>query len=719
MKLFTTIFRRKQRLDRPRKRPGRGLAVALAPLESRALLTIVGPIAMTPASVVIAPLSQPAVPNLPVASSSFLNFGNSSQGQSNWNRPDTDSGSGSGSSNGAPFDRLRNHVAVSAVQVSVDGSSTTEVALADAGKSGVVVRIGNEVDILGQAQGIDHPQSVLLAYLDNNDNSDDDPYPDLIVVNSGSDNVLVFPGLAGGQFGPAINGTQGFAVGEDPVSVSVADVNDDGVPDLLVANQASDTVTILEGQSTGSSWTSNTVETIKVGNQDTNTAPVKALYEDVNDDGVGDILVCNSGSNNVYDFSGLGHGAFNVTDPIITSVDDDPIDMLVGRFDRRSQLDLVTVNAGSNDLTLVNGVFTSDPTTQTISSGGLMPDAAFAFSPGPGTPNGMMDLIVANSGDGRLAFLQGGNSGLQIAGIITPSDLPIPTSLAPGLSSSNGIEFIAATAGQDAADLLRFDLNVGSTFLTTPVGESSPAGSADGELVAGLMPYGDSSLELIAVFWAGSPDQAALDEESNLREPSSITALYTPTEGQGNTSPTPTADVTGEDREPPTGPAPADKTDPPSVNQFVTGVVQKIQEPGEPIEALAARDALPIDRVSSTDRIVGLDDSTTVTPIDPDRESTQGMIGEVLHHQWLQDHTRLQDGGPSIDPPASLDPSRRLDGVDTSAAEGQSSAVPLASTVALFSARLILRASPPQPPSFSRRGGVRVARGKPESGPRT
>ena len=43
-----------------------------------------------------------------------------------------------------------------------------------------------------------------------------DGIPDLIVANSGGNNVLVYPGLGNGQFGPSFGGSTGFPVGTDP-----------------------------------------------------------------------------------------------------------------------------------------------------------------------------------------------------------------------------------------------------------------------------------------------------------------------------------------------------------------------------------------------------------------------------------------------------------------------------------------------------------------------
>ena len=70
-----------------------------------------------------------------------------------------------------------------------------------------------------------------------------DGIPDLIVPNTGGNNVLVYPGLPGGGFGPALNDGNGFPTGTNPVAVIVANLN--GRPDLIVANKGSNDVSIL------------------------------------------------------------------------------------------------------------------------------------------------------------------------------------------------------------------------------------------------------------------------------------------------------------------------------------------------------------------------------------------------------------------------------------------------------------------------------------------
>ena len=107
-----------------------------------------------------------------------------------------------------------------------------------------------------------------------------------------------------------------------------------------------------------------------------------------------DILVTNKGSNDVALLPGVGQGFFNDQDPRLYPVGAAPVASFVGNFD--GQPDLVTVNADSNDLTVISGFEASDPVVSTVASGGVDPAAAFDFPAG----SGFDDLVVGNEGDG-------------------------------------------------------------------------------------------------------------------------------------------------------------------------------------------------------------------------------------------------------------------------------------------------------------------------------
>jgi hypothetical protein len=101
-----------------------------------------------------------------------------------------------------------------------------------------------------------------------------DPNPYLAVANSLSNNILVYHGRGAGQFGPPT----AYAVGYNPVSVTVADLNGDRVPDLLVANQGSNDVSVLIGSTdpNTSQWTATPYQRLNSGGSGPITVAVRA-----------------------------------------------------------------------------------------------------------------------------------------------------------------------------------------------------------------------------------------------------------------------------------------------------------------------------------------------------------------------------------------------------------------------------------------------------------
>jgi hypothetical protein len=698
MKAFTSIFRngRLRLADvSTGKRPGRIFASSFAALEGRVLLSVAGPV-LVPTT----PLSSTTSALIATTSIPFLSVsipGASHPGSSPTHV--TPPGSSGSTTNGdddhhtSPTtqpSQVYQHVALDEAEVAVDGLTVPEFALADFNASDVLVRVGfgGKPVELGPLQGINHPDSVTLADIN------DDGIPDLIVANTNGNNVLIFPGLGNGQFGPEEFGGAGLTVGSDPIGVTVNYVDGDpSKAQLIVANAESNSVSIIDGQAFGGIWSATAVATIA-----TPSLPVKTLLYDVNDDGNPDLLVCNSGSDDVTLYEGLGGGSFEATASATFVVGSNPDAMFVGPFERRGQEDLVTVNAGSDDVTFIGGAFGPDPITQTISSGGIAPDAAFALDPGH---SGVMDLVVANGGDGHMAVFRGGSDGPQLAGVIAQASVPDPTALVPGSSGGDGFDFFAAGAGNDVASLLHFDLGVASTYLPGSLGESGASG--DGDLIAELMPFGDSSLSLIAALWAGVGDPGASTDEWTFRDPLSLTSLYAPTEGQGSDEPRTPPESSKESPPPIARPVDPSKVDDTRWARWVFGVDQAIDRPRGFLDVVAARDLEGgVDRpVDGLARLV-LDPSPAARPFDPDVEAASAAVDEALRLFWSEGATR--EGLMPAEPAPKSNPAYAPDGIDA-ALEVRLEAVPVLSSAVLVSTGLILRASPPRPPLFRRKPG--------------
>jgi len=360
-----------------------------------------------------------------------------------------------------------------------NGKSPTAFIFADQLTDQLIVRsVGGVTTVLGNASsGLISPTAVALADLNNNG------ILDLIVANGGSNNVLVYPGLGDGAFGPALNGGHGFFTGTNPAGITVADLTGNGRLDLIIANTGSNDVSILFNQPTANGgFTFVPGPRLNVG-----IGPVATVVADVLANGVPDLVVADSGSNNVMLLQGLGNGFFNDQSPIIYPVGTDPSRLYVGNFTAGSGLDLVTINAGSNTLTQISGLSVGSPVERSISTGGTDPTAGLMVGLASNTQD---DLMVANNGDGNIALFQPGDNGLALSSVLSASGLPNPSSLAFASFNGGNLEFYATTEGEASASLLGFQLEEpGSTLSLTSTGSTS--GSAQ------LVSLNESSLALV------------------------------------------------------------------------------------------------------------------------------------------------------------------------------------------------------------------------------
>jgi hypothetical protein len=199
-------------------------------------------------------------------------------------------------------------------------------------------------------------------------------------------------------------------VGAHPTSVAVGNFNG-GAPDLAVASEGSDNVSILLGNGFGQ-FTAGTP--VSVGT--TPSAVVTGLF---NNDAFTDLAVASVGNDNIAIRLGDGTGGFTGTGTVSTGIASDPRAIAAGDFDNDGKLDLVSANQGSSTVSVHLG----------DGMGGFAPDATpcvalctaaenpVAITVGSfedipaGTLDPDLDAIVASQTDDQVLVLLGDGTG--------------------------------------------------------------------------------------------------------------------------------------------------------------------------------------------------------------------------------------------------------------------------------------------------------------------
>lgn len=195
------------------------------------------------------------------------------------------------------------------------------------------------------------------------------------------------------------SGTTDLAGEGDPTSVAIADVNNDGQLDLVVASTARNYVVTHLGN--GAGVFTNTILS-QVG-----TSPQLLLLADVNNDSNLDLLTANAGSNTVSVHLGTGRGGFaGFTNIVVGSV---PTSLVATDVNNDGKLDLLVTNSASNTVSILLGSGTGSFTNGTPVAVGTSPSSVTA---GDINNDGLVDLLVANATSNTVSIRLGNGTGV-------------------------------------------------------------------------------------------------------------------------------------------------------------------------------------------------------------------------------------------------------------------------------------------------------------------
>jgi len=226
---------------------------------------------------------------------------------------------------------------------------------------------------------------------------DGDGKPELVVSNLGSSNVSVLRNItAPGAATPDFAAQQTFAVGSRPCSIATADINGDGKPELIVANSYDDNVSVLFNTTApGGAPSFAAQRTYAVGQ-----FPIAVAVADINGDGKSDLIVANYADNTVSvlrNTTSLGTPNFAAQQTF--SAGDYPTSITTADLDGDGKPDVIAANYVNNSVTLLINSTVPGSTTFNLTAW----DFVSTGSPSVGVAaadvngDGRQDLIVANT----------------------------------------------------------------------------------------------------------------------------------------------------------------------------------------------------------------------------------------------------------------------------------------------------------------------------------
>jgi hypothetical protein len=231
-----------------------------------------------------------------------------------------------------------------------------------------------------------------------------DGFLDLAVVDQGSLRaerlgLAILLGRGGGAFDPPAWHEVGIA----PHSVAVGDFNDDGAPDLAVANETR--FITIEGE-----FIDQGVVSVLLGRGDGTFQPQIRLAAglrpravtvgEFDGDGVQDLAVANGRSDDVSVFLGLGDGRF--APEMRFPAGEFPTAIVAVDLDRDGAQDLAVAPSGSAAVAVLRGRGDGGFADQALFQVGWIP---VSIAAGDLNGDGLPDLVVANSGTDDVSVL--------------------------------------------------------------------------------------------------------------------------------------------------------------------------------------------------------------------------------------------------------------------------------------------------------------------------
>ena len=171
-----------------------------------------------------------------------------------------------------------------------------------------------------------------------------DGHVDIITADTNSATVSVLLGNGNGSF----KAPQAFGTGGTPNSVAVADVNLDGKLDIVTTNNSSNSLSVLLGNGNGTFKGQTFIPVASAAQAAT------VSIADLNADGKPDIVYGDAYDANVWVLLGNGDGTFEAAQNFVVGTSPElPTSVALADLNKDGKIDIVTANAIQNSVSVL------------------------------------------------------------------------------------------------------------------------------------------------------------------------------------------------------------------------------------------------------------------------------------------------------------------------------------------------------------------------------
>ena len=324
------------------------------------------------------------------------------------------------------------------------------------------------------------------------------PLSSVIVTNVNNANWIPndVPILLGDYYADFLNQTA-YSTGSssDPYSIASGNLNNDTKIDLVVANSGNQNLGLIFGYGNGS-FAPETIYSTGIS-----SSPRHVLIDDFNNDNQSDVAVTNPRDDNIIVLLGDGSGTFPTETTYSTGSGSSPSTLAIGNFNNDNYLDLVVTNTQTDAIGIFFGFdYTLFASQNPCDSGADSEPESVAV--GDFNNDGHLDITAALYNQNNVGVFLGYGNGTFMP-MMTYSEVPLshPWSVAVGdFNNDKHLDITAANWGSDDVSVV---LGYGDGTFTAPALYSTGSGSHPASIAVGHF-NDDNYLDITAANYGGN-----------------------------------------------------------------------------------------------------------------------------------------------------------------------------------------------------------------------